>query len=151
LCGLSSHADLDELGHALQHESGLLALSELSPHVYELEAAEAAGDERARLALAVYARRIAQAVAAAAVALHGLDAVVFTAGAGERSPTLRSRICSRRAFLGVELDEAANQAATGDGEIAVAGSRVRVAVVVSREELVIARAVRQTLAVAPNP
>jgi acetate kinase len=86
----------------------------------------------------------------AAVALHGLDAVVFTAGAGERSPTLRSRICSRLAFLGVELDEAANQAATGDGEIAVAGSRVRVAVVVSREELVIARAVRQTLAVA-NP
>ena len=142
------HANVDELEHALQHESGLLGLSEVSPHVHELEAAEASGDERARLALAIYARRIAQAVAAAAVALDGIDAVVFTAGAGERSPQLRARVCARLGFLGVELDQAAHQAAPGDGELAPAGSAVRVVVVVSREDLVIARAVRQTLAAA---
>jgi acetate kinase len=144
------HADLDELEHALQHESGLLALSERSPHVHELEAAESAGDERSRLALAIYARRIAQAVAAAAVALDGLDAIVFTAGAGERSALLRARVCAQLNFLGVELDEAANQATSGTGEIAAAASSVRVAVIVSREDVVIARAVRETLAVAPN-
>jgi len=142
------HANVDELEHALQYESGLLALSELSPHVHELEAAEAAGDERAGLALAIYARRIAQAVAAAAVALAGLDAVVFTAGSGERSPQLRARVCALLGFLGVELDEAANEATSGDGEIAAAASSVRVVVIVSREDLVIARAVRQTLATA---
>ena len=144
------HANVDELEHALQYESGLLALSELSPHVHELEAAEAAGDERAGLALAIYARRIAQAVAAAAVALDGLDAIVFTAGSGERSPELRARVCAHLGFLGVELDQAANEATTGDGEIAAAASSVRVAVIVSREELVIARAVRQTLAAATS-
>lgn len=140
------HANVDELEHALQHESGLLALSELSPHVHELEAADAAGDERARLALAIYALRIAQAVAAAAVALEGLDAIVFTAGAGERSPQLRTSVCAHLGFLGVELDEAANQATCGNGEIAAAASSARVVVIVSREDLVIARAVRQTLA-----
>jgi acetate kinase len=140
------HADVDELEYALQHESGLLGLSELSQHVHELEAAEAAGDDRARLALALYARRIAQAVAAAAVALDGLDAIVFTAGAGERSPRLRARVCAHLGFLGVELDQAANQATSGNGEIAAASSSVRVVVIVSREDLVIARAVRQTLA-----
>ncbi len=140
------HANVDELEHALQYQSGLLALSEFSPHVHELEVAEAAGDERACLALVIYARRIAQAVAAAAVALTGLDAIVFTGGAGERSPQLRDRVCERLRFLGVELDQAANEAASGDGEIAAAASSVRVIVIVSREDLLIARAVRQALA-----
>jgi acetate kinase len=142
------HATLDELEHALQNESGLLGLSELSPHVHELEAAAAREDERAELALAIYARRIAQAVAAAAVALDGLDAIVFTAGAGERSPQLRARVCAHLGFLGAELDEASNDATSSDGEIGAGDSSVRVVVVVAREDLVIARAVRQTLSAA---
>jgi acetate kinase len=140
------HVNLDGLEHALQHESGLLGLSELSQHVHELEAAEAAGNQRARFALALYARRIAQAIGAAAVALGGVDAVVFTAGAGERSPQLRERVCAHLGFLGLELDEAANWAASDDGEIAATASLVRVVVIVSREDLVIARAVRNALA-----
>ncbi|MGE5689540.1 MAG: acetate/propionate family kinase [Pseudomonadota bacterium] len=140
------HVDLTGLEHALQQESGLLGLSERSRHVHELEAAEAEGDERAALALAVYARRVAQAVAAAAAALGGLDGLVFTAGTGERSPGVRRRVCERLAFLGVELDDRANEAAAGDAELAAPGSRVRVAVVASREDLVIARAVRRVLA-----
>ena len=143
------HANVDELEHALQHESGLLGLSELSQHVHELEAAEVEGNEQAAVALRIYSRRIAQAVAAAAVALGGLDAIAFTAGAGERSPKLRARVCAQLRFLGVELDEASNDAPTGDREIGAAGSTVRVVVVGSREDLVIAREVRRTLAAAP--
>ena len=152
------HADVDSLEQALQHESGLLGLSGLSPHVQELEAAEAAGNEQARLALAIYARRVAQAVAAAAVALDGLDAIVFTAGAGERSATLRARVCSQLGFLGVGLDARANDSTASDGEIAAPDSDVRVFVIASREDIVIARDVRRTLAsvrnrgaVAPSP
>ena len=144
---LLRHADVsgDELEHALQSESGLLGLSGLSPHVHELEEAAAAGHEGAALALAVYARRIAQAVAAAAAAMDGIDSIVFTAGAGERSPGLRADVCSRLGFLGVRLDPAANKAAHGEGEIGAPGSNVRVVVVAAREELVIAREVRRAL------
>ncbi len=93
-----------ELDRALEHESGLKGLSGRSGDVRELEAAEAAGDDRARLALAVYVRRIAQAVAASAAVLGGLDALVFTAGVGEHSAAVRERVCERLGFLGVELD-----------------------------------------------
>ena len=134
------------------------ALSGLSPHVHELEAAEAAGDERARAGARDLRAAIAQAVAAAAVALDGLDAIVFTAGAGERSATLRARVCSQLGFLGVGLDARANDSTASDGEIAAPASAVRVFVIASREDLVIARDVRRTLAsvrnrgaVAPSP
>jgi acetate kinase len=113
----------DELEHALEHESGLLGLSGLSPHVHELEAAMADGNERARLALSIYVRRIAQAVAALAVSLGGLDALVFTGGVGEGSGWVRDRVCAELAFLG----------------------DVRVEVVESREDVVIARAARNAL------
>jgi acetate kinase len=143
---LDSHRlAVHDLSHALEHESGLLGLSELSGHVDELERAEAQGDERARFALDVFAHRVAQAVAAMATSLEGLDAVVFTAGIGERSSSLRARICARLAFVGVELDPATNAAADGDAEIAAASSTVRVTVVTAREDLVIARAVVDTV------
>jgi acetate kinase len=132
----------DEVEHGLENESGLLGLSRTSPHVHELEAAIAAGDEGARLALAIYARRIAQAVAAMAVALDGLDAVVFTGGVGEHSFWVRERVTSELGFLGVRLDTEANVRGRAGAEIAADGSTVRVVVVESREDLVIARAAR---------
>ena len=138
-----SVADLD---HALEHDSGLKGLAGHSGDVRELEEAEAAGDERARLALAVYVHRIAAAVAASAAALGGLDALVFTAGVGEHSATVRERVCTRLAFLGIELDPDANAAADADADVATARSAVRVHVIRAREELVIARAVRTLLA-----
>jgi acetate kinase len=135
-------ADLD---CALEHESGLKGLSGLSGDARELEEAEATGDERARLALAVYVHRIAAAVAASAAALAGLDALVFTAGVGEHSAAVRERVCTRLAFLGLELDPDANAVAVADAEVATPTSAVRVHVVRAREELVIARAVRALL------
>jgi acetate kinase len=106
---------VDELDHALEHDSGLAALSGTSGDVREL-----ADDS---LALAVYVHRVAAAVAASAAALGGLDALVFTGGIGEHSPLVRDRVCERLRFL----------------------DPFDVHVIRAREELVIARAVRGAL------
>ena len=124
---------IGELDHALEHESGLLGLGGSS-------------DPRrlgGTLALEVYSYRIAASVAAMAAALGGVDAIVFTAGVGENSAPVRRDVCRRLGFLGVELDEDANAGAEPDCEIGAEGSAVRVVVVRAREELVIAREVRQ--------
>jgi len=133
---------LERLDHALEYESGLLALSGSSGEVSELERA---GNEAARFALDVLAYRVAGAVASMSVALGGLDAVVFTAGIGENSADVRRRVCSRLAFLGVELDAERNAGAVPDAEIGAQSSPVRVVVVRAREELVAARAARTAL------
>jgi acetate kinase len=133
---------LDELGGALERESGLLGLSGISARLEELEQSE---EPAARLAIEVFAHRIASAVGAMAVALDGLDAIVFTAGIGEHSASLRANVCSRLGFLGVELDAPANQRAEPDAEIAAEGSAVRIVVLHAREDVVAARAARDVL------
>jgi acetate kinase len=133
---------VDELDAALEHQSGLLGLSGSSSSVRDLERAD---DEVSRLALEVFSYRVAGAVAAATVALGGLDALVFTAGIGENSALVRRLICARLRHLGVELDEAANDSAEPDAEIAQSGSAVRVVVLGAREDLVAARAARSLL------
>src|SRR5206468_6534646 len=95
----------DEIEHALEHESGLLGLSGISPGVEELEASR---DPAAQLALDVFSYRVASAVGAASVALGGIDALVFTAGVGEGSARVRADVCERLRFLGVDLDRDAN-------------------------------------------
>jgi acetate kinase len=136
----------DELDRALNEDSGLAGLSGGSGDVRELESAAAGGDARASLALDVYAHRVAGAVGAMAVAMGGLDALVFTAGVGEGSAAVRGAVCARLAFLGVRLDEAANAPARLDRDLSAAGADVRVLVIGAREDLVLARAVRSVLA-----
>jgi acetate kinase len=134
-------ATADELEEALEHESGLLALGG-SARVEELEARD---DHDARLALAVFCRRVVAAVASMAAALGGLDAIVFTAGVGEGSALVRARVCERLRFLGVELDDGLNARAEPDADVASAGSAVRVHVVHAREDVIAARAARALL------
>jgi acetate kinase len=119
----------DEIETALEHESGLLGLGG-SARVEELEAS--AGPD-ARLALDVFGYRVASAVGAMAAALGGLDALVFTAGVGENSESVREAVCVRLGFLGVGPPE----------------NRVRVEIVHAREDVVAARAVRELLAGRP--
>jgi acetate kinase len=126
---------VDALDRALEHESGLLGLGG-SEDPRKLEGT---------LALAVYTYRVAGAVAAMAVALGGLDALVFTAGVGEGSARVRADVCARLGFLGVELDEAANESAAPDADIASPASSVRVVVVHAREDVVAGRAARRLL------
>ena len=135
----------EQLEAGLEHDSGLKALSGGSGDMRELEQAEDSGDERAELALSVYVHRIAAAVASMAASLGGLDAIVFTAGVGENSARVRSRVCERLAFLGVEVDQARNDDAEPDCDVASDGSPVRVLVIKAREALIVARAVRQVL------
>jgi acetate kinase len=139
---LRHHLTLDDLDRLLEHESGLAGLSGRSGDVKELEQAD---DPAARLALDVFSYRVATAVGAMAVALDGLDALVFTAGIGEHSAGVRARICVRLRFLGVEVDESANASAEPDVEVGASGSTVRVVVLRAREDLVAARAARSLL------
>jgi acetate kinase len=132
---------LDELDHALEYESGLTALAGTG----DVAALEADNSPEAELALDVYCYRIAQAVAAMAVALGGLDALVFTAGVGEHSARVRSAVCRQLDLLGISIDEAVNRGATGDSTISASSSSVRVHVVPAREDVVVARAVRTLL------
>jgi acetate kinase len=131
-----------ELDHALEHESGLTALGR-SGDVKTLEQDGSAG---ARLALDIYCYRVAQAVAAMTVALGGLDALAFTGGVGEHSAFVRAAVCGRLTLLGVDLDPAANDAVDGEAEIGTPSSPVRVQVVNSREDIVVARACREVRA-----
>ena len=114
---------LEELDEALEHDSGLKAL----------------GGLESRLGFGIYTHRIAATVAAMTSALGGLDGLVFTAGVGENVPAVRAEICRRLAFLGIELDAAANESAAPDAHIATPASAVRVVVVAAREEIVVAR------------
>jgi acetate kinase len=129
-----------EVTEALNEESGLLGLSGVGGDMRTVAAAAAGGNERARLALDVFAYRLAKAIAGLVVALERLDALVFTGGIGENSALVRSLVLARLGFLGLVEDAEANAAhgrRTG-GRISVAG-RVLALVVPTDEELLIAR------------
>jgi len=135
LRGGMSAAEVDDV---LNHRSGLLGLSGRSGDVRELEAAN---DARAELALELFAYRVARYIGAYAAVLEGLDAVAFTGGIGEHSPSMRQRMCRRLAFLGIELDEARNRSAKGvEARISADRAAVEVWVVPTDEEWEIARA-----------
>jgi acetate kinase len=133
----------------LNHESGLTALTGTAD-MRQVEARAAAGDDAALLALAVHDHRLAGTVAAMAASLGGLDAVVFTGGVGEGSSRVRAEAGRRLAFLGVEVDPERNAAPEGEADVSAEGAAVRTLVVPSREEIVIARAVRRILSAAPT-
>ena len=139
------HVGVDELDHMLNFESGIEGLGNGSRGSRELEAAAAAGDHAAKLAYAVFEHRVAGAVAAMAVAAGGIDALVFTAGIGEGSSSVRKHVCGRLGVLGIDLDQTANDVAVADCDVSIAASAVRVLVIHAREELIAARAARRVL------
>jgi acetate kinase len=120
----------------LYSQSGLLGVSGISSDVRELLASQ---DPQAKLALDLYIYRIGRELGSLAAALGGLDAVVFTAGIGENAATIRERVCRDAAWLGVELDAAANCKPGKSGCITTGSSRVGVWVLPTNEELMIAR------------
>ncbi len=131
--------DVDQIDDALSHRAGLLGVSGVSADFRAVEAAANDGHDRARLALRLYVDRIRAAIGALAVTMGGLDGLVFTAGVGEHSAWLRGEVCRGLECLGVRLDGAANAACNADADIATADSGVRVLVLHTREELLIAR------------
>ena len=144
---LEQHAGVPatELGAALEHRSGLLGLAGTADMRTILEA-EAAGDDRAALAIAVYLHRLRAGIAAMTASLGGLDVLVFTGGVGERAPTIRERVGRDLAFLGVGVDAARNVGGDADREIGNPEVPVRTLVIAAREDLEMAREVRSVLA-----
>jgi acetate kinase len=136
----------DELGHALEHESGLLGLSGTADMREVLaRASGGSGDAAARLALDVYLHRLRALIASMAAALGGLDVLAFTGGVGEHSAEIRAAAASGLSFLGVGIDPTRNHGASGDVEISGAGAGVRTVVIQAREDLEIAGQVRSLL------
>jgi acetate kinase len=126
----------------INHESGLLGVSETSADMRDLLAREG-DDGRAADAVALFCYQAKKWVGAFAAALGGLDTLVFSAGIGERSASIRARICEGLGFLGVELDNPRN--VEHSAVISADASRVTVRVIATNEELMIARSVSRVL------
>jgi acetate kinase len=126
----------------INHESGLLGVSEVSADMRDLLAREA-DDVRAAEAVALFCYQAKKWVGAFTAALGGLDTLVFSAGIGERSASIRARICQGLDFLGIEIHDGRNAAHAA--VISAEGSRVTVRVIPTNEELMIARSASRVL------
>jgi acetate kinase len=131
---------IEDITAALNRQSGVLGLSGLSNDMRTVEDAAAAGHADAVLALEVFCYRLAREIAALVVPLGRLDALVFTGGIGENSPTVRSKVLALLGFLGLEENIIANASNGRDhhGRVSLMGAPVAL-VVPTNEELVIAR------------
>ncbi len=143
---LQTHAGISaaELSSALEHRSGLAGLAGTAD-MAEVLARAAAGDAQAELAREVYLHRLAGSVAAMTAALDGLDALAFTGGVGENSAEIRSRAAARLGFLGVHVLDEPNDTGSGDRDIGSPEAPVRVLVIAAREDIEIARQVREVI------
>ncbi len=130
---------LVEANAMLNKHSGLVGLSGVDSDMREIEDAMAKGNPRAKDAFDVYEYRIRKYIGAYAAAMDGADVIIFTAGVGENSPLLRERVCGGLSFLGVRIDPRKNDIKGKEADISADGSAVKVLVVPTNEELVIAR------------
>jgi acetate kinase len=137
--------DADAVERMLYHECGLKGVSGISNDMRTLLASD---NPRARHAIDLFVWRICRELGALAAAQGGLDGLVFTAGIGERSAEIRERVCTRAAWLGIELDHAANRA--GGPRISTAASQIAVYAIPTDEELMIARHTLAVLREAPR-
>ena len=130
-----------EMDTLLNKKSGLLGISGISSDDRDIAAAEAEGNHRAKLTHDMLYYQIAKYVGSYYVALGGCDAIVFTAGLGENQPALRKAVCEYLAPLGVKIDNAANDACIRgkEGTLTTDDSKIRVELIATNEELVIAR------------
>ena len=134
----TEHMSAEQFHHMVNHESGLLGVSETSSDLRDLLAHEA-DDVRAAEAVALFCYQIKKCIGAYAAALGGLDTLVFAGGIGENAPVVRARICEGLGFLGVEIDEKRNVA--NAGVISADTGRVAVRVMHTDEEVMIAKSV----------
>ena len=131
---------VDDLQKIINKESGVLGVTEMSSDMREIEAADKNGVERAQLALSMYEQRITKYVGAYAAEMGGVDIIVFTGGVGENQTGVRENVCAPLAFMGVEIDKAVNDVTRGtETIISTPSSKVKVVVVPTDEELMIAR------------
>ena len=129
----------DEVESILNKKSGLTAVSKLVPDFREIENASNEGNEDAIIAINKFVSIIAQYIARYAAVMEGIDAVVFTGGIGENQCRIRSKICKKLKFMGLDLDEEKNNEFRSEGKISKEDSKVEIWVVPTDEELMIAQ------------
>ncbi|MBD5275653.1 MAG: acetate kinase [Bacteroides sp.] len=131
--------DADGLLNLINKKSGVAGVSGVSSDMRDIEAAIKEGNERARLALEMYEYRILKYIGAYAAVLGGVDIIVFTGGVGENQTVTREKICKKLEFLGVTFDEEANKTRGEEITISGADSKVKVVVIPTDEEMMIAQ------------
>jgi len=130
--------DIEQVSNLLNKRSGMIGLTGFSD-MRDIRRLIAEGDEQAKLAYDMYAYRIKKYIGAYTAVLNGLDAVIFTAGVGENDPIIRELVCRDMGYIGIELDTDKNNTRTdGIREISKTGSRVKILVIPTNEELEIA-------------
>ena len=130
--------DIDKMLNVLNKKSGVEGLSCVSSDFRDLENAAAEGNEKAELAQKKFAYEVRKYVGAYAAAMGGVDAVIFTAGVGENDKVIRAMACQGLEFMGLKLDEAANDVRGKETVISAADSKVKVLLIPTNEELMIA-------------
>ncbi len=129
----------EEMDNLMNKKSGVLGISGVSSDFRDIEGAAAQGNKRAQLALDKFAYTVRKYIGSYAAAMGGLDVVVFTAGLGENSADTRAQICEGLEFLGVTVDAGKNNIRGKEAEISKDGAKVKVFVIPTNEEIMIAR------------
>ena len=137
--------NIDEMLSILNKKSGVLGISGVSSDFRDLDKAASEGNERAALALDMFHYWVAKVVGSYVAAMNGVDAIVYTAGVGENSKSTRAEISKYFGYLGVEIEEEANSKRGEDIMISTPDSKVKVFVIPTNEELVIARDTRDII------
>lgn len=136
----------EQIDTYLNKKSGVLGLSGISSDFRDIEDAAKQGNERAQLALDVFAYKVRKYIGGYVAAMGGVDAIAFTAGLGENSISMRDKICLGLEYLGTRVDPVRNNVRGKAAEISVEGAKVKIFVVPTNEELVIARDTREICA-----
>lgn len=131
--------DITQMNNILNKKSGVLGISGVSSDFRDIEEEANKGNKRAQLALDRFAYVVKKYIGSYVAAMDGVDAIVFTAGLGENSASMRDAICSGLSFLGIEIDQANNNLRGEEIEITTAKSTTKVFVIPTNEELMIAR------------
>ena len=131
--------DIKELTNILNKKSGVLGVSGVSSDFRDLDNAASEGNNRAALALDIFHYSVAKTIGSYVAAMNGVDGIIFTAGIGENSPSTRAAICEYLGYLGIEICPNCNSKRGEDNFISTADSKVKVMVIPTNEELVIAR------------
>ncbi len=132
--------DANEVLNILNKKSGILGMSGgVSSDFRDIEAAKKEGNHLAEVALDAFRYRVAKYIGAYTAAMNGVDAIAFTAGVGENDKVARKEICSYLGYLGVKIDDEANDVRGENAVISAADSKVKVMLIPTNEELAIAR------------
>lgn len=129
----------DEMDEILNKKSGVYGISEVSVDFRDIEAEAKEGDRNAKLAVTNFAYNVAQYIAKYMVSMGGVDVITFTAGVGEKGPIWRRNICDYLRFFGIEIDYEKNEIRNREADITGANSKVKLLVIPTNEELMIAR------------